>query len=213
VNLRDPAQDLVALRGVALLAGLALEQRRHAVPVLGLEQHPPLRFARACVLGLELFDALPRAERTIDVAQVLLGDDGDLFEARHEVLCDGARDTRAVERELEEIGERDPVALLAEVLGVGGERHGVLRLELQHGVEIDGGLVAVSEAIAVERGELEHDARSGDGLLDDAELPLAQLGELRVFVAAGVQLRQLLRGGSPRRLERRDLAVHALGLG
>jgi len=95
------------------------------------------------VLGPQLFDALPCPERAIDVAQVLLGEHGELLEARHEIVGGGARDARAIERELEEVGERDPVALLAEVLGVGRERHRVLGLELQHGVQIDGRLVAI----------------------------------------------------------------------
>ena len=183
VDLRDPAQDLVAVCRVGLLRRLALEQRRHAVPVLRLEQHAALRLARARVLRLQLLDALPGRERPVGVAQVLLGDDGDLLEAAHQVLGGAAARARAIEGELEQVGQRDPVALLAEVIGVGGERDRVLGLDLQHGVQVHGRLVAIAEAVAVDRGELEHDAHARSRLFDDAQLPLAQLGELGVLVA------------------------------
>ncbi len=142
VELRDPAQDVHPRARVALGGGLAFEQRRQPIPALGLEEDPALRLARAGEGGGDLLGALPGRQRPLGIAELLLGDRGDLFEPRQELFERGAGDARALVRELEQVGQRRPVALLAEVLGVGRQRDLVLRLELQHGVQVDGRLIA-----------------------------------------------------------------------
>ena len=130
-------------------------------------------------------------QRALGVAEVLLGDDRDLLEPAHLLLGGAAAHARALERELEQIGERAPVALVAEVIGVGAERARVLGIQLQDRVQVDRRLIAIAQAIAVQRRELAHDADALVRLLDRAQLPLAQLGELGVVVAGEKELDQV----------------------
>ena len=95
----------------------------------------------------------------------------------------GAGDAGALVGELQQVGQRRPVPLLAEVLGVGAERDLVLRLELQDRVQVDRRLIGVAQAVPVKRRQLQHDARAGGRIGDGAQLPLAQLGQLGVVVA------------------------------
>ncbi len=213
VKLGDPAQDVHPRRRLGLGGGLALEQRRQPVPALGLEQDPALRFARPSVGRRDLLGALPGQERPLGIAQLLLGDRRDLLEPRQQLLGGGARDPRPLVGELQQIGQRRPVPLLPEVLGVGPERDLVLGLELEHRVQVDGGLIGVAQPIAIEGGQLQHDARAPGRIGHRAQLALAQLGQPRVVVSSQIQLDQLLGGRSARRLEQRDLVVDPLRLG
>ena len=213
MDLRDPAQRLGPLRGILLQRCLALQQGRHAIPALALQQQAALRLARARVGRRQLLDAPPGVQRPLGVAEVLLGDDGDLLQPPHLLVGGAAAHARPLERELQQIGQRAPVALVAEVIGVGAERVLVLGIDLQDRVQVDRRLIAVAQAVAVQRRELAHDAHALGGLFDRAQLALAQLGQLGVVVAGEKQLDQPGRRRAVGRLERRDLAVDPLRLG
>ena len=212
VELRHAPQHLGALPRIGLRRGLAFEQGRQPVPALALEQQPALRLARPRVRRRDLLGPLPRRDRALGIAEALLADRRDLLQPRQQLVGRDPRQPRPLERELEQVGQRRPVALLAEVVGVGGQRDLVLGLDLQHGVQVDGRLIAVAQPVAIQRGQLQHRARARRRVRDRAQLPLAQLGELRVLLAGRVELDQLLRRRSPRRLQQRDLVVDPLRL-
>ena len=107
--------------GVGRGGGLALEQRRHAVPLLVLLQQALLRLARAVVAGSQLLHALPGRQRALAVAQVPLGDDRNLLEPLQQLRQGAPGPARVLEGELQQLDQRLPVAPLAEVLGVGLE--------------------------------------------------------------------------------------------
>ena len=70
-------------------------------------------------------------------------------------------------------------------------------------MQVDGRLIAIAQPIAVERGQLQHDADARLRLGHRAELAFAQLGELRVVLAGEIELDQLFGGGPAGRLEQR----------
>ncbi len=80
-------------------------------------------------------------------------------------------------------------------------------------MQVDRRLIAIAQAVAVQRRELAHDADALGRLLDRAQLALAQLGELGVVVAGEEELDQPRRCRSVRRLQVRDLGVDAHRLG
>jgi hypothetical protein len=213
VDLRGAPQDLGARSRVRRRGRFPLEQRRQPVPALALEQQAPLRLPRAAVRRGDLLGALPRRDGALGVAQLLLADRGDLLQPGQELVVTDARQPRALEGELEQIGQRRPVPLLAEVFGVSAEGQLVLGLDLQHRVQVDSGLIAIAQPIAVQRGQLQHRARPLLGIRHRAKLALAQLGQLGVLLARQVQLDKLLARGPTRRLDQRNLVVHALRLG
>ena len=134
--------------------GFVDEKRDHLIPLLGLLQDALLCFAGSLVAWLQLPDAAPHGERAVRVTHLGLGDDGDFLEPRQQFLDRKALLEIVFGRELKQVGQLAVGSARAEVLGVGLERLHVARIHFQDSVQVHSGLLAVAQAIVVERGQL-----------------------------------------------------------
>ena len=76
--------------------------------------------------------------------QVALGDDRDLLQPLEQLFLRRPGRARVLERELQQIHERWPIAALAEVIGVGLKRLDVPWILLQDGVPVDRRLLGIA---------------------------------------------------------------------
>ena len=95
-------QDLGAGFG---LAGRCIfgQNGRHLFPTTGLLQDALASLARPLIAGVQLEHLPPHRQRAIDVAQLGLGDDRHLFQARKQLGRWGAGRSRVVEREFQHV--------------------------------------------------------------------------------------------------------------
>ena len=157
VNLRGPTQDLRPLRGIRS----ARRPRVRAGPPCGPSSCVLSSSRRCASRGAAVGRApAPRhAARPPGRARCRRAASRrrrDLLEPGQQLLGADAGQPGALERELQQIGQRRPVALVAEVVGVGAQGDLVFGLELQDRVQVDGRLVAIAQPIAVERRQLQH---------------------------------------------------------
>ena len=206
------AQDLGP--GARVAGGRFLgEKGRHFFPAASFLQDALARLACPLVAGVQLEHLSPRRQRAIHIAQLGFGNDGHFFQSGQQFRSRCADRPLMIERELQNLGQFAPGAALAEMLGIGAQRLGIAGLQLQDGMQVNGGLLAVAQAITIQGRQFAQQGEPKGGVGGLFQLLLAQLGQLAVVLPIHIELGQLLRGSSPRRLNGHDFLVNADGLG